>query len=281
MAAATAHRRLLLTASAATYAAVFATFLLWERPGLGIGHFYYVAIALAALATGPRRGALAGAAATALYALGTVITPRISTNEIPTLSTGLRFVTFVGIGLLIGWYARDNRRLVEQLRVLAERDFLTGLPNTRAFEAAINRRLAGRQPFSLLLGDMDGLKRINDEHGHAEGNDALQRLAELLGKSLGPDDEVARVGGDEFAVLTASKSTDEAARFCARLESALAGAGTALTFGWAVCPQEGENALSLYRIADERLYARKLIRGERRGNARPLLRAVTPRELAG
>jgi diguanylate cyclase (GGDEF)-like protein len=260
---------------------VFVAFLLWEQPGLGIGHFYYVAIALAALATGPRWGAVAGVAATVLYAVGVVLTPNIATSDVMTLSTVLRFTTFTSTGALIGWFARDNRRLVEQLRVLAERDFLTGLPNTRAFEAAINRRLGGRQPFSLLLGDMDGLKRINDEHGHAEGNDALQRLAEMLGKALGPDDEVARVGGDEFAVLTASKSTEEAARFCARLEAALAGAGTALTFGWAVCPQEGENALSLYRIADERLYARKLIRGERRGNTAPLLRAVSPRELAG
>jgi diguanylate cyclase (GGDEF)-like protein len=128
---------------------------------------------------------------------------------------------------------------------------------------------------------MVGLKRINDQHGHAEGNDALQRLAELLGKALGGDDELARVGGDEFAILTSSKSTEEAGRFCARLESVLTGAGTAVTFGWAVCPQEGENALSLYRIADERLYARKLIRGERRGATVPLLRAVSPRELVG
>ena len=217
---------------------------------------------------------------TGVYALGVVITPRIASSDVLTLSTVLRLITFTSTGLLIGWFARDNRRLVEQLRILAERDFLTGLPNTRAFEAAINRRLLGRQPFSLLLGDMDALKRINDELGHAEGNDALQRLAELLGKSLGPDDEVARVGGDEFAVLTASKSTEEAGRFCARLESMLAAAGTSVTFGLALCPQEGENALSLYRIADERFYARKLIRGERRGNTVPLLRAVSPRELA-
>ena len=281
MAAATTHRRLLLTASVGTFVWVFFAFLLWEQPGLGIGHFYYVAIALAALATGPRWGALAGIAATGLYATDVLVTPRIASSDVLTLSTVLRGTTYTATGVLIGWFVRDNRKLVEQLRVLAERDFLTGLPNTRAFEAGINRRLAGRQPFSLLLGDMDGLKRINDEHGHAEGNDALQRLAELLGKSLGADDEVARVGGDEFAVLTASKSTEEAARFCARLESVLASAGTAVTFGWAVCPQEGENALSLYRIADERLYARKLIRGERRGATTPLLRAVSPRELVG
>jgi diguanylate cyclase (GGDEF)-like protein len=128
---------------------------------------------------------------------------------------------------------------------------------------------------------MDRLKRINEEAGHAEGNDALQRLAGLLGSSLEGDDELARVGGDEFAVLSGGRSTDETARFCARLEAALASSGVPITFGWAVCPQEGENALSLYRIADERLYARKLIRGERRGNTIPFPLTGSPRELAG
>ena len=281
MSAAASHRRPLLLGATATYAAVFFSFLFWERAGLGIGHFYYIAIALVALATGPRWGAAAGVLGTGLYAIDVVLDPRISSGEVPTYATGLRFITYTAIGLLIGWFASDNRNLVEQLRVLAERDFLTGLPNTRAFESAINRRLDARQPFSLLLGDMDRLKRLNEERGHAEGNDALQELAELLASSLGRDDELARVGGDEFAVLTAARSTDEAARFCGKLESALSTAGIAITFGWAVCPQEGENALSLYRIADERLYARKLIRGERRGNTIPFPLTGSPRELAG
>ena len=54
------------------------------------------------------------------------------------------------------------------MRVLAECDFLTGLPNAGAFEAAIARRLEAMSPFALLLGDMDGLKQINDSQGHAE-----------------------------------------------------------------------------------------------------------------
>jgi diguanylate cyclase (GGDEF)-like protein len=280
-AAAVPYRRPLLLGATAVYAAVFFSFLFWETPGLGIAHFYYLSIALVALATGPRMGCVAGAFATALYALDVLIDPRISASEVPTAATALRLVTYCGIGILIGWFARDNRRLVAQLRVLAERDFLTGLPNTRAFEAAINRRLDARQPFSLLLGDMDRLKRINEELGYTEGNDALQSLAELLGTTLGPDDELARVGGDEFAVLTGVRSTEEVARFCAKLEGTLSDAGVAITFGWAVCPQEGENALSLYRIADERLYARKLLRGERRGNTIPFPLTGSPRELAG
>jgi len=275
MAAAEAHRRILSACALLAYAAVFAALLFWERPGLGIGHFFYVAIALLALASGPQMGVLGGLLATVLFALATVLNPHVPSTEVPTVSTGLRLVTFTGIGLLIGWFAQSHRVLVSELRILAERDFLTGLPNTRSFEAAITRRLDARRPFSLLIGDMNGLKRINDELGHSEGNDALQRLARALGGALGPDDEIARVGGDEFAVLTTARSSDEARRAAEHLEKVAAG-DTAITFGWASYPQEGENALSLYRAADERLYARKLVRGERRGEVVARLVAVPP-----
>jgi diguanylate cyclase (GGDEF)-like protein len=273
MAAARPHRRLLFACALATYVLVFFAFLVWERPGLGLGHFFYVSIALLALATGPQMGVLGGLLATVLYALGIVLSPHIPPTDVPTVSTAVRAVTFSGIGLLLGWFAQRHRVLVDELRVLAERDFLTGLPNTRSFEAAISRRLEAGRPFALLIGDMDGLKRINDEQGHAEGNDALQRLAEALGGALGPEDDVARVGGDEFAVLTGARSSEQARRTAARLEK-VAASHAAITFGWASFPQEGENALSLYRAADERLYARKLVRGERRGDVAPRLAAV-------
>jgi diguanylate cyclase (GGDEF)-like protein len=264
----------------ASYAAVVLAFLLWETPGLGLGHFYYIGIALIALGSGPRLGAIGGATATLFYAGGVLLNPSIPSTEVLTASTLIRLVTYTGIGVLIGWFAADNRRLVDQLRILAERDVLTGLPNTRAFETAINRRLEAGQPFALLIGDMDRLRAINDELGHAGGNDALHRLGETLGNALAPEDEVARVGGDEFAVLTSVRSSDEAARLAGRLETMLGSAGAGITFGWAVYPQEGVNALSLYRAADERLYARKLIRGERRGTIPFPVRAL-PREAAG
>jgi GGDEF domain-containing protein len=83
---------------------------------------------------------------------------------------------------------------------------------------------------------MDGLKAINDSHGHAEGNDALRRLALVLGSSLRPEDEMARVGGDEFAVLTVLARNDEAAALAAKLEAAMARQESPITFGWAVYP---------------------------------------------
>jgi diguanylate cyclase (GGDEF)-like protein len=265
MNAAIHSRRLLGALACASYVPVFALFLLFERPGLGIGHFYYVSIALLALASGPVLGAVGGIVATGFYVVGILLNPHIPPTDVLTLSTTIRGATFVGMGVLLGVYASRNRRLVSELRILAERDFVTGLPNTRAFEQAIDLRLASDEPFSLLLGDMDSLKEINDELGHAEGNDALRRLSDLLDRSLTAGDEVARVGGDEFAVISVAPTVDEASALAERLETVLAGEGCRITFGWASSPRDGTNALSLYRAADERLYARKLLRGYPRG----------------
>jgi diguanylate cyclase (GGDEF)-like protein len=264
MPAATSHRRLAIVVAAGLYAAVFAALIVFERPGLGLGHFFYLPVALIALSTGPRIGALAGAAAAALYAVAFTLNPEVPTTEIVTMGAAIRLIPFAASGALLGWFAASNQALVDKLQILAERDHLTGLPNTRAFEAAIARRFESGRPFAILLGDMDGLKEMNDRHGEVEGDDALRRLGTMLSNALEPSDELARVGGDEFAVLAALGSTQEAARLAARLESVLAGSGLGITFGWAVHPQDGLNALSLYRAADERLYARKYIRSPRR-----------------
>jgi diguanylate cyclase (GGDEF)-like protein len=256
------HRELVVGSSLAAFAIIFAALILFEVPGLGIPHFFYLPVAALAMTGGVRRGICAGILASVLFTAGVALNPAVPTaTQILSLTTPIRVLTYTSIGALIGWFAAHDRELVTRLQLLAERDFLTGLPNTRAFEAAIARRLAQGRPFSLLLGDMDGLKQINDLKGHAEGNDALRRLAEMLGSVLRPNDEVARVGGDEFAVITSLAGGEEAAAAAARLEATLENQGVRITFGWALFPGEGENALSLYRAADERLYARKLVRG--------------------
>jgi diguanylate cyclase (GGDEF)-like protein len=256
------HRELVVASSLAAFAIIFAALILFEVPGLGIPHFFYLPVAALAMTGGVRRGIWAGILASILFTAGVALNPAVPTaTQILSLTTPIRVLTYTSIGALIGWFAAHDRELVRSLQLLAERDFLTGLPNTRAFEAAIARRLVQGRPFSLLLGDMDGLKQINDIKGHAEGNDALRRLAEMLGSVLRPNDEVARVGGDEFAVITSLAGGEEAAAAAARLEATLENQGVRITFGWALFPGEGENALSLYRAADERLYARKLVRG--------------------
>jgi diguanylate cyclase (GGDEF)-like protein len=260
MSAAASHRRLLLAGAVCIYGGVFASFVLWERPGLGLGHFYYLAIACLALGAGPWMGAVGGLVASGLFTLGVVLNPYVPTTQLLTAGTLLRLFTYSAMGALVGAYARSNHSLVERLHVAAERDFLTNLLNARAFEAALEARLEERHPFALVLGDMDGLKRINDEHGHAVGNDALRELAEGLIRQARHEDEVARVGGDEFAVLAAVSGQADARALVRRLEEGLNAQDLKASFGLAVYPDDGTTALSLFRAADARLYDRKLLR---------------------
>jgi diguanylate cyclase (GGDEF)-like protein len=266
-------RRLLISAALLSAAVVFVCFLLYERPGLGIGHFSYLAIALAAMAGGSGLGATAGVVATGLYVAGVLINQNVPSNELLTTGSVTRGVTYVTIGALIGWFASHNRAMVDELRVLADRDVLTGLPNTRAFESAITRRLASGRAFALLVADMDALKDFNRDEGFTAGNDALRRLADRLATSLGPDDDVARVGSDEFAIL-ASVTSEGAAQLATRLERTLADDRTKATLGWAAFPQEGDTALALYRAASERLYARKVMRSYLRPVPEPIEQAA-------
>ncbi len=108
--------------------------------------------------------------------------------------------------------ARDmERRIAEQHRRIAElehlavTDGLTGLLNRRGFEAALNRRLAAADRHDergvLIYIDLDDFKPVNDRHGHAAGDAMLKRVAELLTSRIRATDFVARLVGDEFAVL--------------------------------------------------------------------------------
>jgi diguanylate cyclase (GGDEF)-like protein len=256
--AATTHRRLVGAIALACYVIVWTSFVLFEVPGLGLAYFFFIPVALLALAYGTSGGLFGGALAAAVYVLAIVVTPRVPTGDALTFATAIRFVTFTSCGLLVGWFADEHRRHVEQLRDLAERDFLTGILNTRVFDEALARRCAAGRPFVLLLGDMDDLKSINDTHGHTAGNTELRRLAGALAHTVQPGDELARVGGDEFAIL-ADGSVTEAAELCADLRDRLKAQDLHVTFGWAALPHDGDAALELFRKADDRLYAAKLI----------------------
>jgi diguanylate cyclase (GGDEF)-like protein len=259
------HMRLVLGFAFASFVAVYAALVFVESPGLGLGHFFYIPVALVALVSGARLGALAGGGAAALYAMAIVLNPALPSFDVITISTPIRLLTFAASGALIGWYAQRNRELIARLEVLAQRDRLTGLPNMRAFEEAVDKLFKEQRPFGLLLGDMDGLREANEELGHGGGDVILVRLAETLGKLLGPEERLARVGGDEFAILTMTRTKEAAAERANQLEAFLADEGLRVTFGWAAFPGEGQNALGLVRVADERLYARKLVRGRRNG----------------
>jgi len=99
----------------------------------------------------------------------------------------------------------DARRQEEHLRVLAERDALTGLLNRRSFMTRVADSLAaareGGTAGAVLFIDLDGFKEVNDNHGHAAGDYVLEKMADALSTRLRRTDVVGRIGGDEFAVL--------------------------------------------------------------------------------
>jgi len=263
LSAATAlNRRVALAAAAAAYAGVFAAFVFVETPGLGIGHFFYIPICLVALVSDEALGALGGVFGAGLYLLAIEVTPRVPSTQALTSSTAIRLVTFTLVGALIGFYASRNRRLVERLRDNAGRDFLTGLGNARTFDEELARRCAAGKPFTLVLADVDDLKGINDMHGHAAGNTALRRIGEVLRQHADAPDLVARIGGDEFAVVTGLPHAEIVA-LTTRVNRTLSTEDLSLTFGVTQCPDDGETAAELFHKADDRLFAGKLVRQNR------------------
>ena len=118
-----------------------------------------------------------------------------------------------------------RRRLEEELRHLADHDALTGLINRRRFEEGLERHLTHGRRYgmagALLVLDLDGFKAVNDEHGHRAGDDVLCAVAQALHGRLRDSDIVARIGGDEFAVLLPQVAPAEAEKVCQALERAI------------------------------------------------------------
>jgi diguanylate cyclase (GGDEF)-like protein len=115
--------------------------------------------------------------------------------------------------------------LVARLDSLSREDALTGLNNRRAFNEVLarewSRRTRESSSFSLVAFDIDHFKRINDQHGHAVGDEVLVQLAQLVSGHARQSDYVARVGGEEFVMLLPSTGVSGAALLADRLREAV------------------------------------------------------------
>jgi diguanylate cyclase (GGDEF)-like protein len=161
------------------------------------------------------------------------------------------------------------REQITMLEKLAREDGLTGLLNRRSFDLELLRAASLQARYGtqaiLVLVDLDRFKQLNDRLGHPAGDAMLRHVASLLQASIRASDIVARVGGDEFALLLWQIGADAAAAKINGLEVLLAASplpfsGEALvaraSFGWAAL-QTGESADAVYAKADAELYAQK------------------------
>ena len=156
-------------------------------------------------------------------------------------------------------------KLHQAAKTAAATDPLTGLPNRRSFFERLERELAGREGESLSVAilDANGLKALNDDFGHAAGDEALVRVGAILQAGVRDGDLVARIGGDEFAVLFSRAPILTAERIVRRLADQIArgtiGAGHRLpTIAWGVADATGEATVdALVEAADRAMYRQK------------------------
>lgn len=164
----------------------------------------------------------------------------------------------------------EHRQTREALRQMALLDPLTGLGNRRHFDETLHRTLSHAErdsgQFGLLAVDLDDFKPVNDRFGHPVGDALLQSVAQRLQMSVRAGDFCARVGGDEFAVIVHGVHNAEdmqavAQKLRAELERAnpfnTAAPPHRASVGWALYPEDGDNAIDLMALADARMYLEK------------------------
>lgn len=183
--------------------------------------------------------------------------------------------TVLVVALVMGGIAGQLREVLSKLEAAAGTDPLTGLLNRRALEDAFEIELAraGRGKFGVgvVMLDLDGFKRFNDQHGHQAGDTALQRLSQVMTDATRAIDHVARVGGEEFAILAPESTTAGTLALAERLRRAVevefSGlGGLTASCGVASYPGDGADPYTLIGAADRALYDAKA-RGRNRAIA--------------
>ena len=198
----------------------------------------------------------------------------IPDSEVFSLSQSSILLTWLFPMLLVGYIttmlSNDIYHAFSRVKTTAQTDELTSLYNRRAFMDLLEKQLQQTQrngyTFSLLLGDCDNLKIVNDKYGHEAGNLLLQSIADNFRHCLRGCDSAARYGGDEFTVLLPDTTLEAAERVAIRIRETLAATSfnyrgntlsTNISIGIASYPQHGDTAEALLRHADEAMYANK------------------------
>lgn len=154
-----------------------------------------------------------------------------------------------------------ERRSIAIADALAHSDALTGVLNRRGWDRVVadaqERVDAFGDPVSIAIIDLNGLKAVNDRDGHAAGDRLIARAAEALQAAASPAHRVARIGGDEFAILANGVTTHQLPAHFQRFDDALNAAGVSASLGCAPAVPGVATVLEAISTADAEMYARK------------------------
>jgi diguanylate cyclase (GGDEF)-like protein len=196
-----------------------------------------------------------------------VLLASVRVEAVPAAWLTLVGILFPAAGLLRAM--RDGvEGLVERLSEAALTDTLTGLKNRLALDeelhADVERALRYETPLSLVIGDLDYFKSVNDRLGHRAGDEALVRAGRVLMRHRRAGDSIARTGGEEFTILLPGASEHEAYLVSERMRAAVehefeGDVGLTFSFGIATFPDHGRSADAVLEAADQALYAAKAL----------------------
>jgi diguanylate cyclase (GGDEF)-like protein/putative nucleotidyltransferase with HDIG domain len=204
------------------------------------------------------------------------ITYALALSAVPGSDRAQRWLLLFGvvvvIVLMIAVLRERVNRLIARLADAARTDPLTGLLNRRGFqelmEIETERALRSSRPLSIVVGDLDHFKHLNDRFGHAAGDLALRRFGEIASSASRRIDAVARIGGEEFALLLPDTEQHAAYLLAERLRRAVKepsaeGELPSVSFGVASFPSHAADAEALMHAADQALYAAKAMGRDR------------------
>jgi diguanylate cyclase (GGDEF)-like protein len=186
----------------------------------------------------------------------------------PVMLTRLMVVVavYAGVACTMQFLRNHIDTLVRRLGDAALTDALTQIPNRRGFlerfEEQVQRSRRSGERFTLLVGDVDRFKEINDTFGHPAGDAVLMQIARILRGACRSSDCAGRIGGEEFALLLPATSSWGGLITAERMRGALAdlsanGTAVTMSFGLAEFPGHGDSAAELMRAADAALYLAK------------------------
>ena len=233
-------------------------------PKLSFELFFLIPVSLVVWFAGRRAGILIAAlSALTWFAADTASRLSSLSSPIPYLNALMK----LGFLVAVAWILPAFKKEWQQEKESARTDYLTKTANKRSFEAAAQLELERAQryhrPFSVVYLDVDKFKFVNDRYGHSAGDTLLRVVAQTIQSKIRSSDLIARVGGDEFALLLPETQSDPAQIVVRRLQKFLLDAAqknewpVSFSFGVATFLRPPESVEEMVRKADSLMYAAK------------------------